>query len=147
MALMNNITAIQAIVAAVPGVENVYDTVRNWQGEQQFRDGARTIAGAIQFWFLTREGTSGSDLGPQFTARRHRIAMHAYAGVNDSSESEKTFQALLEDVVEALQTDRKLDSTARHSGPTAIRTVDFRVINNVLCHHAELVIEVDDKPA
>src|SRR5690348_12599338 len=133
MALSNNLTAIKTIIDAVPGVENVYDTVRNWQTEQQFRSGARTGAGTIQFWFLTREATSASDLGPQFTARKHRIAIHGYAGVADAAESEKSFQSLIEDVVEALGGDRRLAGTARHSGPAAVRTVDFRVISNVLC--------------
>jgi hypothetical protein len=132
---------------SVPGVENVYDTVRNWQTEQQFRTGARTVGGTIQFWFMTRESTSASDLGPRFTARKHRIAIHGYAGVADASESEKAFQQLIEDVVDALGADRKLTSTARHSGATSVRTVDFRVISNVLCHHAELVVDVEDKPA
>ena len=147
MALTNNLTAIKTIIDSVPGVENVYDTVRNWQTEQHFRGGARTVAGTIQFWFLTREATSASDLGPQFTARKHRIAIHGYAGVADAAESEKAFQALLEDVVAALGENRKLTGTARHSGPAAVRTVDFRVINNVLCHHGEIVLEVEDRPA
>lgn len=147
MALGNNLTAIKNIIDAVPGVENVYDSVRNWQTEQQFRAGARTTGGSIQFWFLTRESTSASDLGPQFTARKHRIAIHGYAGVSDAAASEQAFQMLIEDVVEALGADRKLQTTARHSGPTSVRTVDFRVISNVLCHHAELVLDVENRPA
>lgn len=147
MSLSANLLATKALIEAVAGVENVYDSVRNWQTEQQFRAGARTAAGAIQFWFLTRESTSASDLGPRFTARKHRIAIHAYAGVADATESEKEFQALIEDVVTALGSDRTLATTARHSGPATVRTVDFRVINNVLCHHAELIVEVEDKPA
>lgn len=147
MALSANLTAIKTLLLAVPGVENVYDSVRNWQTEQQFRGGAQTVAGAIQFWFLTRESSSASDLGPRFTSRKHRIAIHGYAGVADASESEKVFQALIEDVVEALGGDRKLAATARHSSPATVRTVDFRVISNVLCHHAELIVEVEDKPA
>src|SRR3990172_4622480 len=102
MALANNIQAIQTILEGVLGVANVQDTVRNWQSEKQFRDAARTGAGGIQFWFLTREATEAEDLGPQFTVRRHRIALHGYAGVNDAAASEKSFQALVESVVAAL---------------------------------------------
>lgn len=147
MGLSSNLTAIKNMIDAVPGVENVYDSVRHWQTEQQFRAGARTTGGTIQFWFLTRESTSAADLGPQFTARKHRIAVHGYVGVSDSNESEKSFQALIEEVIEALGADRKLQTTARHCGPASVRTVDFRVISNVLCHHAELVVEVEDRPA
>ena len=147
MALANIITAVQSIVGGVSGVENVYDTVRNWQSEKQFRDGARTTSGAIQFWFITRETTEAEDLGPRLTARRHRIAVHGYAGVNDAVASEKSFQALVESVAEALGADRKLNNTARHSGPAQVRAVDFRILNNVLCHHAEMAVEVEEKPA
>jgi hypothetical protein len=147
MALNGNLIAIKNILEAVSGVENVYDSVRNWQTEQQFRNGARTQGGSIQFWFLTRESSSASDLGPQFTARRHRVAVHGYAGVSDATESEKSFQALIEDVVAALGADRRLQGTARHCGPAAVRTVDFRVISNVLCHHAEVIVDVEDRPA
>ncbi len=147
MSLANNIEAIKTILQGVSGVVNVYDTVRNWQTEKQFLDGARNPAGGVQFWFLTRESTEAEDLGPQFTARRHTIALHAYAGVNDAAASEKSFQALLESAVAALGANRKLNQTARHSRPAEVRAVDFRVINNVLCHHAELALEVEDKPA
>src|SRR3990170_5899948 len=98
MSLANNIPAIKTILEGVTGVENVYDTVRNWQTEKQFRDGARTSGGGIQFWFLTRESTAAEDLGPRFTARRHTIAIHGYTAVHDAAASEKTFQALIESV-------------------------------------------------
>jgi hypothetical protein len=147
MALNSNLSSIKNILESVNGVENVYDSVRNWQTEQQFRAGARTQAGSIQFWFLTRESSSASDLGPQFTARRHRVAVHGYAGVADAAESEKVFQGLIEAVVEALGDDRTLQGTARHCGPATVRTVDFRVISNVLCHHAEVILDVEDRPA
>jgi hypothetical protein len=147
MALADNITAIRTILEAVTGVENVYGTVRNWQSDKQFRDGARTGSGGIQFWFLTREATAAEDLGPRLTTRKHTIALHGYAGVNDASASEQSFQALIENVVEALGADRKLGATARHSGPAEVRAVDFRIINGVLCHHAEVALMVEEKPA
>ena len=147
MALANNIQAIQTILAGVAGVANVYETVRNWQSDKQFRDGARTGSGGIQFWFLTREATEAEDLGPLLTVRRHTIALHGYAGVNDAAASEQSFQALVETVVAALGADRKLSQTARHSGPAQVRAVDFRILNGVLCHHAELALVVEEKPA
>ena len=147
MSLTNTLQAIQTILQGVSGVANVYDTVRNWQTEKQFRDAARTAAGAIQFWFVTREATAGEDLGPQFTARKHTLALHGYYGVNDAAASEKTFQALVESVVAALAADRHLSQTARHSGPAQVRALDLRVLNNVLCHHAEVALEVEEKPA
>ena len=147
MALADNITAIQTILQGVGGIENVYDTVRNWQSDKQFRDGARTASGGIQFWFLTREATTAEDLGPRLTVRKHTIALHGYAGVNDAGESEKTFQALTESAVAALGADRKLAQTARHSGPAEVRAVDFRILNGVLCHHAEIALLVEERPS
>ena len=114
MALTDNIQAIQTILAGVAGVANVYGTVRNWQSDKQFRDGARTASGGVQFWFLTREATEAEDLGPRLTVRKHTIALHGYAGVNDAAASEQSFQALVESVVAALGADRKLGQTARH---------------------------------
>ena len=147
MALTDNITAVQTILEGVAGVANVYGTVRNWQSDKQFRDGARTSGGGIQFWFLTREATEAEDLGPRLTVRKHTIALHGYAGVNDAAASEPAFQALIESVVGALGADRKLASTARHSGPAQVRAVDYRIINGVLCHHAELALVVEERPA
>ena len=72
MSLATNIQAIKTILAGVAGVANVYDTVRNWQTEKQFRDSATTASSGIQFWFLTREATAAEDLGPRLTARRDR---------------------------------------------------------------------------
>lgn len=147
MALTENVQAIQTILSGVAGVMNVYPTVRNWQTDKQFRDGARTSSGGVQFWFLTRESTEAEDLGPRLTARKHTIALHGYAGVNDAAGSEQTFQELIEAVAQALGADRKLGQTARHSGPAQVRAVDYRIINGVLCHHAELALEMEEKPA
>jgi hypothetical protein len=147
MALQDNIAAVRSILLGVSGVANVYDTVRNWQSEKDFREAARTASGGTQFWFITRESSAAQDLGPQFTRRRHLLAIHAYAGVHDAVESERSFQALIEAAAAALDADRKLNQTARHSGPVQVRAVDFRVINNVLCHHAELTLGAEDDPA
>lgn len=147
MSLANNILALKTILEGIGGVANVYDVVRNWKTEKEFRKAARTASGEIQFWLLTRESTEARDLGPQLTSRRHTIALHGYYGVNDSAASEKTFQALVESVAAVVGADRRLNSTARHSGPAQVRTVDFRVLSNVLCHHAELALEVEEKPA
>ena len=147
MALTDNIQAIQTILAGVAGVANVYGTVRNWQSDKQFRDGARTASGGVQFWFLTREATEAEDLGPRLTVRKHTIALHGYAGVNDAASSEQSFQGLIESVVAALGSDRKLGQSARHSGPAQVRAVDYRILNGVLCHHAELALVVEEKPA
>ena len=147
MALADNIQAIQTILAGVTGVANVYGTVRNWQSDKQFRDGARTASGGVQFWFLTREATEAEDLGPRLTVRKHTIALHGYAGVNDAAASEQSFQGLIESVVAALGSDRKLGQSARHSGPAQVRAVDYRILNGVLCHHAELALLVEEKPA
>ena len=146
MSLATNIQAVKTILQGVSGVSNVYDRVRNWQTEKQFRDGAKTPGGQIQFWFITREATAAEDLGPRFTARRHTLAVHGYAGVQDTAASESAFQALVESVVAALGANRKLNDTARHSGPAQVRAVDFRILANVLCHHAEIVLAVEDKP-
>ena len=147
MALANNIQAVKTILEGITGVANVYDTVRNWQTEKQFRDGAKAAGGGIQFWFITREATAAEDLGPRLTARRHTLALHGYTGVQDAAASEKKFQALIESVVAALGANRQLNQTARHSGPAQVRAVDFRILSNVLCHHAEIALVVEDKPA
>ncbi len=94
-----------------------------------------------------REILAAEDLGPRFTGRRHTLAVHGYAGVQDAAASETTFQALVESVVAALGADRKLGATARHSGPAQVRAVDFRILSNVLCHLAEIALAVEDKPA
>jgi len=146
MTLTDTILAVKTILEGVSGVANVYDTVRNWQSEKEFREAARTPSGGLQFWMLSREATAARDLGPRFTARRHTLALHGYYAVSDAAGSERTFQALVEAVAAALAADRTLGATARHSGPAQVRAVDFRIINNVLCHHAELALVVEDRP-
>ena len=111
------------------------------------RDKVRFVGDPVAAVIARDEATAAEDLGPQFTARKHTIAIHGYAGVNDAAASEKAFQGLLEAAVTALGADRKLSQTARHSEPVQVRAVDFRIFSNVLCHHAELTLVVEDKPA
>ena len=75
--------------------------------------------------------------------RAHRFQLDGYLALDDSAETEKTFAALAEAVCNALDADATLNdaSLSLYRTPTQL-AIDERLFAGVLCHHAQVDLEV-----
>jgi hypothetical protein len=150
MALYDIIGAIQTKMSTISGIGTVHDYERWAISWQRFLElyawtdpdtGERSIRG----WTLSRRATTEDRETSASNLTRHQIFCRGIMGLEDSSASEKTFQNLIESVRESFRPELYLTDTAFVESPVEVRTVEVRMIGNVLCHYAELVFNVAER--
>lgn len=152
---MSYATMLALVKAAVEGVTDigvVHDYRRFWTRDDDFqRLYATTIGGKRQIrgWDITRmavptnerQGAGGLHI------ITHQFMIRGYLSVEDASATEKTFQALVDAVVQALDEDVTLSGSARGLNPAVATTIDMGAIGKVLCHYAEIEFSVAETVA
>lgn len=79
------------------------------------------------------------------TARAHVFKAMGFMGLNDADATEKTFAALAESVVEALDDDDTLHGgTYLECSPASIDFFGTLMLGGVLCNHAEIRLTVTE---
>ena len=147
-------TALGTIVGAVTNVGQVHQR-RRWNADwskflNQFK---ATISGKVQIrtWMITREGWQ-AEPGDAFgeVKRTHQFLIVGALGLEDASDTETTFQALVEAVCDAVdaRTDLGLAYVTDYSvGPCTVRTISAEQLGSVLCHVCEILVEVQTEQA
>lgn len=113
--------------------------------------------GVVRSWMIVYRGYSPEPLGSFYseveptnkslTIRTHRFMIRGVLAVNDSASSEITFATLTENVCNALDADGNLHDQKRYWGepptdPANLETFEIRSFAGVLCHVAEIGIQV-----
>ncbi|MFQ5896242.1 MAG: hypothetical protein ACE5JJ_10590 [Nitrospinota bacterium] len=137
---------IKVVLEGVAGMGKVYDyspyalTKSKW--ESLFLAGGR-----LHFWSITRERTAERPFASGQVERAHGMLIRAFYALDEdaASPSEKTFQDLLEAAASALRSSPTLNGAAESSGPPQVRLVDWRLFSDVLCHYAEMALEVREE--
>jgi len=137
----------------VAGVTKVYTYCRNLTAEV---DASQLMAadGKFHFWQMYRESSDLTDLvvNQEFTEQEDTLVIEGFYGVKDADDSDETFDGIIDAVLQAINNDRragpngtKLNGTVQTAGAPARRSSSRYVMvgpNQVLCHHAEIVIKV-----
>lgn len=152
MSLTNIRTAIYEVLDNIAGIGIVHDYER-WSADwSRYLDLFTTQIGGIRQvrgWTIGYSGTAESDQvqldGGEL--RSSRWVVRGYMGWDDSRETEKDFQDLVEDVLDALDDE----STTLHDpadyydiGPATAPVVEARVFGSVLCHYCEIILTVTE---
>lgn len=140
-------TQLKTVVEGVTNIGKVHDYER-WAAEwSKVLDVFKVTIGGeerIQGWTITREATPATDFAMTTQeSRRHVMVLRAYRVLNDTKESEKEFQDLIETVCTALRGQRlgKLNGTVTKLFPAQVRIVEHRDLGGVLVHYAEIAVE------
>lgn len=106
----------------------------------------------VRGWTIGYSGTPDSeqiqlDDGTLPVLRSSRWTIRGYLGFDDSRETEKIFQDLVEDVLDALDDDHtNLHDPADyyHITPAIAPVFEPRLFGSVLCHYCEIVLVVTE---
>lgn len=143
------------VIEDLPDIGVVYDYERYTNDWARFVDlFSDTIDGIKQIrgWMIGYSGTPESeqaqfDDGTSPVLRQSRWVIRGYLGLDDSRETEKTFQDLVEDVLDALDddhTDLHDPADYFHVTPATAPIVEARVFGSVLCHYCEIVLTITE---
>lgn len=140
---------IKTVLDTVSNKGQTHDYLRWAVKQNDFESLFKTTIGGtvhIRGWEIAYRGFTQEEphLGRNADQyRMHRFQLDGYLGLDDSAATEKTFAALAEAVCNALDGDATLnaDSLSLYRNPTQL-TVDERLFAGVLCHHAQVDLEV-----
>jgi hypothetical protein len=145
MSLETIITNVAALLATVTGIGKVHGYER-WAADEAAFKTLFVDSGKVCGWTITRESGSSVDYVGRSSLDAHTLVMRGYYSLNDSANTEKTFQDLIEAIRAKFQNNRRLSSgtpaviAAHDSDRIAVRIVDHRMFAGILCHYAELVL-------
>lgn len=146
---MTEATVRAAVLVAIKTVTNygdAYDYVR-WAMMEDFDSLFVNTIGSttqVRFWMLTLTGFDQVQTAMRRDAkgihRQYAYRIDGYMTLDDSAATEKTFVALVEDVVEAMDQNATLNlaTTAYNNEPAQLEIVDHVMYGGVLCHHATI---------
>lgn len=153
MALSSIIAGVKSrIETAVPGaVVHGYDRWADRWGD--FLAMMKTSSDIINGYMISRTAGAAQRSAYDLRERAQVIRIRGFYGLDDSANTEATFQAQVEAIDAAFDIDDEtlgdLVTTCRpHFGPMSgaagiqIDTVEHRVFGSVLCHYAELRLGV-----
>jgi len=100
--------------------------------------------GVINGWTITRESTTpmpddDGDVSHTFF-RAYSIIIRGYYSLDDSAETEVTFQNLIESICDTFDADPTISGTVKEAEPIEVRSVGHRMFGNVLVHYCELAL-------
>jgi len=152
MALKDIKARIQERMKATDAGSNVYTYRRNLSAET---DQALLVGpdGRMHFWFIYREMTVLTDdvINQNFTDQVDTLVIEGYYGVKDADDSEEAFDLIVDQVLQAINNDRraapggtKLNGTVQTAETPELRKMDLHMYgpSQVLCHHAEIAMKV-----
>ena len=141
-------TAIYNILSGITDIGKVYDYER-WAADwSKFINLFKTtISGVDQIrgWEIGRRSAGEKPFTIGLNLRDHGFVIRGYMRVNNASASEKTFNNLIEAVADAFRNNFTLNGAAESHDYIQAVPIDFRVFGNVLCHYAELSLNVHEE--
>ncbi len=136
---------IKTLLETVPGIGKVHDFERwttDWNAFlNYFKDSHNRING----WVITRSETSERLQSPEaVNVSAHTFVIKGYYGLQDSLESEKIFQDLIESVRSVLRVNSTLNGTCRRIYPPSVNILANRPYAGILMHQCEIHLKVEE---
>lgn len=150
MALYDVIAALKAQIETIPDIGSVHDYHRMGSSlaDAATKYGWTDASGnkRIRGWSLSRRSTETKYTGAPagYGEDVHTIEVRGLMGLNDAEATEKTFQQLIEAVRQKLRVSFQPTATSFISDAPRVERVEIRQFGEVLCHYAEIAVEVTE---
>ncbi len=133
--------AIYTVLSGISNIGQVHKQKR-WSADKEVFKAAymATISGTnqIRAWWISRVATSSATMTRKFYQRDYVFQLEGYMGLDDSANTEQTFQTLIDTVMDTLDIQRPNLGGANHQEPVILEAYSEVVIGGYLCHHAVL---------
>ena len=129
---------------AVDGIGVVHDYDR-WAADWAALVNLYVSNDKLNGWHITRKATGEAWKSLPVVERAHTYEIIGIYALKDADASEKTFQDLVEKVMEELRFDFTLGGNCQQTGPLKLETLEPRMFGSVLCHVAVLKLPVQER--
>lgn len=146
MAFSAILAQVKAILEGVSGVENVHDYPRYAADITTLKNLGQTATNKFQLWFIERTAAPSIVNAQNQVFRQHQFTLWGFYALEDSTASEKTFQALLDSVMDAFDANITLNSTVDNQ-PQAAQLLEKADVEfaGILCHRARILITAEEE--
>ena len=136
---------IKAILQTVPGAgDKIYDYER-WSADWDTYLTLFKADGIIKGFTITRNKTTEEAQSSRTNWRIHTFIIRMFYALKDSDASEKKAQNLVEDIASAFRSKPELLGSCIQTSPVQVDVFEPRMFGSVLCHYAELRLNVTEE--
>lgn len=149
--------AIKAVLDADQTAAKVYDYERFTNDYSGFLDFFKTVYGGVERvfgWTVAYSGQSREPVSFSTTVTTTRWLIRGFMSLDDSAATEKLFETEVQSVMDALDAAASLhtaasayDAALHYTGRAQNQLSELRLIGSVLCHYAEVTVEIQEKVA
>lgn len=132
------------VLKAVPNIGKCHDYSRWANDWVKFIELFKDASGKILGWELGRVAVQGQYISNAEAEEVHVYVIRGYMSVKDDQKSEKVFNGKIEEIRAAFRRNYTLDDTVNFVSPVTATVIDTRFFGEVLCHYAELQLQVTE---
>jgi len=146
MSLSTIKTAIKTKLEAIDNVGKVQDYRRHhidWDKIiSSFVDN-----GKVNAWIIEWRDAAGDKIavGDLVVERRHTFRLFGLYSLKDLTASAKTFEGIVEEVMDAFDKNETLASGVRWFAPSRLQSIDEGMFAGILCHRAEVILSFSER--
>ena len=137
MAYLNIITRLKADLENVSGIGNVYELKKSVHDEQE-KSRLFKASSKLHVWFTGRDSEEAITDYNTLVVRQNIFVIEGYYAFKQSTETEKTFQALIDDILNELTNDRLLGGYGYVIKSPSTPEIDEVMFCDVLCNHVKI---------
>jgi hypothetical protein len=135
---------VKELLEGIEGMGRVY-THEVWAVQQADIRKRCMVDGRINYWAIVRERSEEPRYPSRVNERHHHLLIVAFYSLDNHGASEDTFEQLIESICTLFRTKPALERVAETSGTIEVNRPDpHRYLGEVLCHYAELRIDIQE---
>ena len=99
----------------------------------------------IRGWQIYRTSCLEINSTTTINLRTHTYMIEGFMSLDDSTETEKTFQTYIEKICETFRANIKLNAKAFQTNPIQVLIIEARMFGEVLCHRVAMSYDVQEE--
>ena len=137
---------LKILLDAVTGIGTTFDCFQLVHDEQTLKE-TFVSSGKLHAWLITRAQTPGENQTAKHTLRNHSFDVYGYYSLEDTTESEKTFQQLCDIVMNKFDEVENiaLMDNVYIIAPSQLISFEHVMFCDVLCHRAIIRITAEEE--
>ena len=132
-------------ISSVADVGQVHEYQRFFLSEAKFKALMYDQSnGDIRGWNVTRESFSQEHAADHSNTRISTFVIRGFMAVDDTAQSEITFEKLIDSVTQKFEAQQQLADTVELTYPPQLRSSEYGEIFGVTCHVCEITLDVQE---
>lgn len=137
---------IKTVLEGIASVGKVND-YRRWTTDWTEIAESFIEGGKINGWMIewnNRNGTWDVEVGRSLI-KLHTFRLTGFYALQDALESSKTFEGIVDEVMNTFDFKRRLNKTVHMNEPSRLISISEQKLSAYLCHKAEIILTIEER--